>query len=329
MRPRRVDAARVSEAGSLRVGVSACLVGREVRFDGQHKRQRYVTDVLGGAFELVEVCPEVEAGFGTPREAMRLVGDVDRPRLLTIRTGRDLTPALESWSAERVKDLAELDLDGFVLKAKSPSCGMERVRVYGDGGGSASAKGQGIFARALADRLPLLPVEEEGRLHDEHLRESFVVRLFCHHRFRAVSARPQRRGELLRFHTTHKLLLMAHSEVHMRRLGRLVAGAGARPPRALIEAYAREFFEGMKRRATVRKHTNVLQHMAGHLRGVVDDWDAAELRAAIEDFRLGRVPRVVPLTLLRHHVDKHSIAYLVDQHYLRPHPIELGLLNHP
>lgn len=316
-----------STESPMRVGVSQCLLGEEVRYDGGHKRDPYVIHVLGGHFEYVPVCPEVEAGFGTPREAMRLQGDPEAPRLVTIKTKADLTHDMAAWCERRVEELAAMDLDGYVLKSKSPSCGMERVKVYHEPGQSPRM-GRGMFAEALMQRLPLLPVEEEGRLNDPHLRESFIVRVFCHHRWRAVTRQPFAMSRLVEFHTRHKLLLMSRSEQHMRELGRLVANAKRRKPEPLLEDYATTFFEGMKRRATARKHTNVLQHVAGYLKDRIDDWDRRELHDVIDRYRRGELPLIVPMTLLRHYVDKLGVEYVEDQHYLRPHPAELMLLNH-
>lgn len=310
----------------LRLGVSACLVGHEVRYDGQHKRSRYVLDVLGQAFDLHAVCPEQEAGFGVPREPMRLVEKAQGLRLMTTHTKRDVSDQLLAWIPQRLERIGQLDLSGFVLKNRSPSCGMARVKLHPEDKGRASHRGVGLFAHALMERFPWLPVEEEGRLNDNGLRENFVVRVFCHHRYAHVQGSGLR-GKLVRFHSQHKLLLMAHSVVHMRKLGRLVAAAKDYRPKELRQRYGDLFFEAMRRQATRAKHSNVLQHISGYLRGTIDAFDGQELRAAIESYRLGQHPLLVPLTLLRHYIDKHNIAYVQDQHYLRPHPVELNLLN--
>lgn len=311
----------------IRVGVSQCLLGEEVRHDGGHKRNPFVVDVLGRHFEYVPVCPEEEVGLGTPREAMRLTGDPAAPQLVTIRSKKDLTAEMEQYSERRVGELQKERLDGYILKAKSPSCGMERVKVYHEPGKSPRM-GRGMFARELMEQMPNLPVEEEGRLHDPVLRENFIVQVFSHHRFREVTKKPFRLSRLMDFHARHKLLLMSRSEQHMRQLGRLVAGAKGRDPDTLLQEYADRFFEGMRRKATPRKHTNVLQHIAGYLKDRIDDWDRRELADLIERYRLGQLPLVVPVTVLRHHIDKLDVPYVKDQVYLRPHPEELMLLNH-
>lgn len=311
----------------IRVGISSCLLGEQVRFDGGHKLDQYAVGVLGRHVEWVPVCPEVEMGLGVPREALRLVGAPEAPRLVTVKSGVDHTDGMLAWARERVQALRELDLDGYLLKSRSPSCGMERVRVYTEAG-MPSRSGAGLFARVLADALPLLPVEEEGRLNDPGLRESFVVRLFTHHRWRQLVRRRARPADLVAFHARHKLLLMAHSEPHLRALGRLIAHAGTAEPVSLAQRYAEGLLAGLRVRATTRKHTNVLQHLAGHLRERLDRGDRDELHGAIADYRQGLVPLVVPLTLLRHHVRRLGLAYLQDQVYLDPHPKELMLLNH-
>ena len=316
-----------SSLDPIRVGISTCLLGEHVRFDGGHKLDQYAVGVLGRYVEWVPVCPELELGLGVPREALRLVGDPQTPRLVTVTTHVDHTDAMLAWARERVHRLRELDLDGYLLKSKSPSCGMERVRVYTEAG-MPSRSGPGLFARVLIDALPFLPVEEEGRLNDPRLRENFVVRLFTHHRWRQLTRRRARPADLVVFHARHKLLLMAHSEPHLRELGKLVARAGTAEPAVLAREYAQGLFAGLRVRATTRKHTNVLQHVAGYLRGRVDDEDRDEVHGAIADYHRGLVPLIVPLTLLRHHVRRLGLGYLQDQVYLDPHPKELMLLNH-
>jgi uncharacterized protein YbgA (DUF1722 family) len=246
---------------------------------------------------------------------------------MTVKTRVDHTDGMLAWARERVLQLRELDLDGYLLKSKSPSCGMERVRVYTEAG-MPSRSGPGLFARMLMDALPLLPIEEEGRLNDPRLRESFVVRLFTHHRWRQLTRRRMRPAELVAFHARHKLLLMAHSEPHLRALGKLVAQAGTAEPAGLARQYAQGLFGGLRVRATTRKHTNVLQHLAGYLRERLDRGDRDEVQGAIADYHQGLVPLIVPLTLLRHHVRRLGLGYLQDQVYLDPHPKELMLLNH-
>jgi len=317
------------QAGKLRLGVSACLLGNEVRYDGGHKRQPFLTDLLAPFVEWVPVCPEVEAGFGTPREAMRLVRDHrdhDDVRLLTVRTKRDVTWQLQQAVSARVRQLASLDLDGYVLKKDSPSCGLFRVKVYGESG-MGERTGRGFFAADLADAQPLLPLEEEGRLGDPKLREAFIERVFAYRRLRELGAAPRRAGDLMRFHARHKLLVLAHAPAAYARLGRLVAGAKGRVARALFDRYATGFMEALAVPATRGRHVNVLQHMAGYF-DAADAGSRRELAATIADYGRGLVPLVVPLTLIAHHARRYEVSYLLEQVYLQPHPKELMLRNH-
>jgi len=316
----------VSIEGKLRLGVSACLLGTEVRYDGGHKRNPFLTDLLGPFVEWVPICPEVEAGFGTPREPMHLVQDRGGLRLLTVRTKRDVTAQLDTAVIARLRQLAALELDGYVLKKDSPSCGLFRVKVY-DASGTGRRAGRGMFAAALADAQPMLPLEEEGRLDDPRLRENFIERVFAHRRLRELCAVPVRAGDLMRFHARHKLLLLAHSPAAYARLGRLVASTKGRVSRAFLDEYGTGFMEALAAPATRGRHVNVLQHMAGYF-DRIDDASRGELAAAIGDYRHGLVPLIVPLTLIAHHARRHDVEYLLDQVYLQPHPKELMLRNH-
>jgi uncharacterized protein YbgA (DUF1722 family)/uncharacterized protein YbbK (DUF523 family) len=316
----------VTAPARLRVGISACLLGHEVRWDGGHKRDAFLTETLGGFVEWVPVCPELELGLGVPRETIHLTGDPRAPRLVGTRSGTDHTDAMQRLARTRVAALERLGLVGYVLKKDSPSCGMERVRVHGRAGAPART-GVGVFARTLVGRLPLLPVEEEGRLHDPGLRENFVERLFAYDRWRRFSARPTR-GGLVRFHTAHKLLLLAHAPAAYQRLGRLVAAAKARPLGQVLASYGEAFMEALRVRATPRRHANVLEHMLGYLSDGLAPAERQEMVEVIADHRRGVVPLVVPLTLVKHHVRRLGIAYLAGQVYLDPTPKELMLRNH-
>jgi len=311
----------------IRVGISTCLLGRNVRFDGGHKRDRYLTDTLAHWFEFVPVCPEVEMGLSTPREAMRLVGAEADPRLVVRKTGEDLTSRMKAWARARLDALEGLDLCGYVLKSDSPSCGMERVKVYAEGGMPAKG-GVGLFARALLDRFPLLPIEEEGRLCDPGLRDRFIESVFAYRRWRTAVAEGLTVGRLVAFHTAHKFLLLSHDTERYRRLGRLVAGAKGRPRHELATEYGALFMETLQVRATPRKHANVLQHLLGFVSDGLDAADRAEMVRTIDEYRLGLLPLVVPITLLRHHLRRVGSEYAAGQVYLEPHPRELLLRNH-
>ncbi|MEO8075851.1 MAG: DUF523 and DUF1722 domain-containing protein [Acidobacteriota bacterium] len=310
----------------MRIGISACLLGQEVRFDGGHKRDSFLTEVLAPHVEWVPVCPEVEVGMGTPRETLRLVREQGTVRMITTRSAVDHTDAMNAWSGRRVEALAREDLDGYVLKKDSPSCGMERVKVYGTAG--PARDGRGLFAAALLARLPLLPVEEEGRLCDPRLRENFVERVFAYRRLKDLFTSRWSHGSLVRFHTAHKMSLLSHSTTAYQELGRLVADGSRLPKPELRQQYERLFMATLALPATTRRHTNVLMHMAGHLKAKLDAASKQELVESIEEYRRGFVPLVVPLTLIAHHVRVHAIAYLAGQLYLQPHPRELMLRNH-
>ncbi len=311
----------------VRLGVSACLLGQPVRYDGQHKLDTYLRDVLGAWVEFVPVCPEVECGFPVPRPPFRLVGDPADPRMVVISTGEDVTERMLAWARRRVRELEAERLSGFVFKSKSPSSGMERVRVYGPSG-TPVKKGVGLFARVFMEHFPDLPVEDEGRLNDPELRENFIERVFAADRWRRFVEADGSLGGLVEFHAAHKLLILSHSVEHYRSLGRLVAEGRALPREELLPAYRRGFMEGLRLIATRRKHANVLYHAMGFLKESLDAEDKAELCDLIEQYRTGKTTLLAPLTLLNHYVRRFGSPYLRGQWYLNPHPAELQLRNH-
>jgi len=307
------------------VGVSGCLLGEAVRFDGGHKHDRYVTGVLGRYFEYVAWCPEALAGLGVPRPPIRLAGDPGAPRAVRVTDPSvDVTDALLAVADNVVSDMGALR--GYIFKRGSPSCGMARVKVYGEPGKSPRL-GQGVFARVVMQAHPLLPCEEEGRLNDGPLRESFIERVFAYDRWLRAMAPGCTPGRLVAFHTRHKFLLLSHSEIHHRAAGRLVADAGRRDPARLAREYLSIFMEGMAHRATPRRHANVLQHLAGFLKRSIDAGDRRALAEMIDEYRTGSVPLVVPIRFLRHHFRRAPDRYVEMQHYLEPYPDTLGLRN--
>ena len=314
------------EQPQIRIGISSCLLGERVRFDGNHKRDSYIVGTLGDFFNFVPICPEVAIGLGTPREPIRLVGDPQRPQVVGVRTPTlEVTAPLERYGRETATRLDEIS--GYILKSKSPSCGMERVKVY-QAGGMPSRQGSGVFARELMAARPYLPVEEEGRLGDPVLRENFLQRVFALHRWQQLAARPITPRRLVDFHTDHKLLVMAHGAEYYRALGRLVADAGSTPIGPLAERYRDAFMAALRHRATRKRHTNVLHHLMGYLKRTLEPEDKEELLSLIDAYRVGEVPLIVPLTLLRHHFRRHPHPYVARQIYMHPHPQELMLLNH-
>jgi uncharacterized protein YbgA (DUF1722 family)/uncharacterized protein YbbK (DUF523 family) len=311
----------------IKLGVSACLLGEPVRYDGGHKLDRFVKDVLGRFVEYVPVCPEVECGLPVPREAMHLEGDPHSPLLVTTRTGLDHTDRMLKWAARRIEELEREDLCGFVFKTNSPSSGMERVKVYRDGR-LAAKTGTGLFARAFMDRFPLLPVEDEGRLNDPAIRENFIERIFVFKRWRELASAGNGIKDLVDFHTRHKLLILAHSPKHYSAMGKLVASGKTMPEEELFGRYRSLLMEAIKLKATAAKNTNVLQHLAGYFKKQLTPDEKQELAELISGYHAGHFPLIVPVTLINHYVRKYDQPYLKLQYYLNPHPAELRLRNH-
>lgn len=311
---------------SLRIGISSCLLGQNVRYDGGHKHDRYCTDVLGCFCTFVPVCPEVGCGLPVPRESMRLEGDPANPRLITTRSRIDLTGQMQRYCAIQVQELEKEGLCGFIFKKDSPSSGLFRVKVYNDG--APAKNGQGLFAAAMTRHFPLMPMEEEGRLHDPQLRENFIERIFSYHRYQEFLAAGPTLGRLVAFHTAHKLLMMAHSPEIYRRMGALVANGRELPLDQLLQRYGELFMKGLSLIATASKQTNVLQHMMGYFKRQLSREEKEELLEVITQYQQHLVPLVVPLTLLNHYIRKYDQPYLKGQVYLSPHPAQLMLRNH-
>jgi uncharacterized protein YbgA (DUF1722 family)/uncharacterized protein YbbK (DUF523 family) len=311
----------------IKLGISTCLLGKNVRYDGGHKLDRFLTDTLGQYVEYVPVCPELECGLGVPRESMRLVGNPDSPRLLTLRSHRDHTDRMVRWAKKRIRELEKENLCGFIFKSNSPSSGMERVKVYNEKG-MAIKKGSGIFARIFMAHFPLLPVEEEGRLHDPKLRENFIERIFAMKHWRENLEKRWRVGHLVKFHTRNKLLILSHSESHYRMMGRLIAKGKEIPVKKLYKDYETFLMAALRLKSTIRKNTNVLQHMMGYFKKQLSADEKQELLEIIQQYRSGHIPVIVPITLMNHYVRKYKQPYLTQQTYLNPHPIDLKLRNH-
>lgn len=311
----------------IRVGVSSCLLGQEVRFDSGHKRDRFLTDVLADHFEFVSVCPEVEIGMGIPRESVRLVRSDEGIRMVGVKSATDHTDRMRQHARRRVAGLRSQGLCGYVLKKGSPSCGMERVRTY-TGAGMPAPSDRGLFAAELVEALPQLPVEEEGRLLDPVLRENFIERVFAYARVGEFFAGRWTLGQLVAFHSREKMLVAAHLPAAEKELGRIVAGAKHVERAEVVASYRDAFLAALSKPAQRRRHVNVLQHMLGHFRDVVDPAARRAVAAVVEEYRVGLVPLVVPITLIRHYVELHGIDYLWQQTYLSPHPRELLLRNH-
>lgn len=303
-------------------------MGETVRYDGGHKWDRYMTHILGPFVEWISVCPEVECGLSTPREAMHLVGDPESPRLITIRSKIDYTERMQSWIAKRLNELEQEELCGFVFKAKSPSSGMRDIKVYKEDGNPTSYKTAGLFARSFMEHFPLIPVEDEGRLNDAGLRENFIERVFMFHRWKEYLRHDRSAKGLVDFHARHKYMLLSHSEAHMRKLGKMVANIKQTDFDPLLDRYFKILMEGFKIKTTVNKHVNVLDHIMGFFKKQLSSDEKQEMQHLINQYRNKLVPLIVPITLLKHYIRKYEQPYLLEQYYLSPHPEELALRNH-
>lgn len=311
----------------IRLGISTCLLGKNVRYDGGHKLDRYIRDTLGQYFDWHPICPEAAAGFGIPREAVHLVGDPEHPRLMTVRSKKDLTDKMLAFSKKKITRLADEHLCGYIFKTKSPSSGMERIKVYNEKG-NPTGQSSGIFAKQFMLAFPDIPVIDEGRLHDINLRENFIERVFGYARLQHLWQQPYRRGAIVEFHSRQKLLIMSHSPKHYQAMGKLVASIKTLSKNDFVNAYTSAYLEALKHPATVKKHTNVLQHIMGYFKKELDQKDKQYLLGVINDYHQGLIPLIVPITLLKQYINKFDIDYLCRQVYLQPHPKELMLRNH-
>jgi uncharacterized protein YbgA (DUF1722 family)/uncharacterized protein YbbK (DUF523 family) len=311
----------------IKLGISSCLLGENVRYDGGHKLDRFLTDTLGQYVEYVPVCPEVECGLPIPRESMHLEGNPESPRLVTTHTKQNMTDRMVQWAKKRVVELEKEDLCGFIFKSDSPSSGMERIRVYNEKGMPVK-KGIGIFARIFMNYFPLLPVEDEARLHDPELRENFIERIFTLKRWREVLSKKENRGSVVDFHTKHKLLILSHSPKHYQMMGMLVANAKDFPIKELYQQYQNILMEALRLKTTSKKNSNVLMHMMGYFKEQLSSGEKKELLEVIDHYQQEYIPLIVPITLIQHFVRKYDQPYLRQQVYLHPHPLELQLRNH-
>lgn len=310
----------------IKMGISSCLLGEKVRYDGGHKLDRFITDTLGQYFEWVPVCPEFEYGLPIPREPLHLVGRPESLRLITIKTGIDHTEKMLQWAKKKLGELEQENLCGFIFKSKSPSSGIGGVKLYTPSG-ITSQRGVGIFGGAFIRHFPLTPVIDDGRLHNPQLRENFIESVFVFQRWQKLQ-KSKSINDLVEFHTSHKLLMLAHSPRHYSSLGQLVAGAKRVKREGLFSAYIQGFMDGMRLIATPKKNANVLMHIAGYFKKLISSDEKQELLEVIENYRRCLIPLIVPITLVKHYVRKYDIAYLKKQYYLNPHPVELMLRNH-
>ena len=311
----------------VKIGISSCLLGNKVRYDGGHSHDRFLTQTLGLFIDYIPVCPEVECGMPTPREAVRLVGLPENPRIVTQKTGIDKTDQMNEWIKRRLRSLEKENLCGFIFRSKSPSSGLYRIKVYGDDG-QIRKTGTGFFARAFIRAFPRVPVEEAGRLNDPHLRELFVESIFSFQRWRDLINQNKALGGLVDFHTRNKYLILSHSHDHYRKLGKLVAHGKQLPIDRLFDEYEALLLAALRLKATVSKNINVLKHMIGFFKRNLSSFEKEELIDIIAQYRSGYVPLIVPITLINHYVMKYDQPWLKVQTYLNPHPIELKLRNY-
>ena len=312
----------------IKIGVSSCLVGEKVRWNGDHKQDQYVREVLANYFEYVSICPEMEVGMGVPRETVALYGDLDKSQMISKKTQTNWTKPMEQYIKGRINSLTHDDLCGYIFKSKSPSCGLGRVPVYSEFGSHNVWHGPGMFAQAFTNKFPLVPTEDEGRLNDPLIRENFIVKVFSFSRLKDLFKNNFSIGELVRFHTQQKFLLLAHSRKYYDELGHLVAKSKSLSKEALKNEYGNTFMKALTFKATPKKNTDVLLHMLGFFKKVLSHVEKEDILNTIQDYRKGLLPLIVPVTLIRHQVHKHNIEYLKDQVYLNPHPKELMLRNH-
>lgn len=310
----------------IKIGISSCLLGEEVRFDGGHKRDRFITDRLSPFVKFVPVCPEVAIGLGVPRQPIRLVGEANSIRAVGVKDeALDVTDDLIQFARKTSSKLNKIS--GYIFKSKSPSCGMERVKLYPRDSSMPNRDGVGLYTKTIMEMMPNLPVEEEGRLNDPILRENFVERIFIYRRWQDLNNKGITVAKLVDFHTGHKLTVLAHGQRAYQRLGRIVANEKKKSAPELADEYISHLMTALKRPATRRAHTNVLQHVQGYLKDKLDRADKKELTETIEQYRLGYLPLIVPLTLLHHHFRRNPVPYIAKQIYLNPHPPELMLRN--
>jgi uncharacterized protein YbgA (DUF1722 family)/uncharacterized protein YbbK (DUF523 family) len=311
----------------IKIGISTCLLGEKVRYDGGHKLDRYITDTLGHYFEWFPVCPEVEYGLPVPRESMHLIGDPASPRIVTVKTGVDHTEGMKKWAEDKLRQLEKEDLCGFIFKSKSPSSGIGGIKVY-TSSGMPSNKGTGIFGGALMHFFPFIPVIDDGRLHNPNMRENFIEQVLIYKRWNTFIKNGPKIRDLIVFHTNLKLLILSHSPKYYSTLGKLVAQAKKYQPDVLYFEYIRILMEGLRLPATIKKNTNVLLHIAGYFKKQLSPEDKRELLEVIDQYHKCHIPLIVPIVLINHYVRKFDEPYLKMQFYLNPHPIELMLRNH-
>ncbi|MCR8921308.1 DUF523 and DUF1722 domain-containing protein [Dasania sp. GY-MA-18] len=312
---------------TIQVGLSACLAGQEVRYNGGHSQSKLCLHTLAQYFEFKTFCPEVAAGFGTPRPTMRLTGDPANPRLqFSDDSQQDLTQQLNQGFSDKLAQFK--DFDGYILMKNSPSCGLERIKIYQANGYPHKQRGQGLFTAALIKRYPLLPVEEEGRLHDPHLKENFILRVYAHHYFKQEVLSAPDHHALIQFHSRYKYILMAHNQELYRELGRILSNAQESEINALSQQYLKLFMQALSKPASHKNHSNTLLHILGYLKKTVPSEARQNIAEVIHKYRQNQLPLSTPITLLKHYIEQYGTDYIKSQRYFEPYPEALCLANH-
>lgn len=311
----------------IKIGISGCLTGMKVRFDGQGLRPQLINELFSEFFDYVTFCPEVEMGMSIPRETIRLEKQEEEVRLVAPKSNTDHTDGMKTFADNKVAALAELDISGYIVKRGSPSCGFERIKIYNKDKIPAM-NGVGMFTEKLIERFPLLPIEDEGRLNDIRLREHWVERVYAYERLKAFLRLKPSRGDIVKFHTNSKMQLMAHHPVKYRQLGKDVAEQHKQVTDEFLVHYENSYMEIMKHQASVKKHADVLYHLMGFFKKDIDSSEKQELVEVIEKYRTGMIPLVTPLTLINHYIKKYPVQWVCDQTYLTPYPEELLLRSY-
>lgn len=313
-------------AKAIQVGLSACLAGQTVRYNGGHTQSHLCLNVLSEHFNFKTFCPEVAAGFGTPRPTMRLVGEPSAPQLVfTNDESTDLTEQLVDGFKDQLPEMGKLD--GYILMKNSPSCGLERIKVYQTNGYPHVTKTAGIFAQALKNQYPLMPIEEEGRLHDPKLFDNFVARVYAYHNFKQEVLSQPSLHKLIDFHSSYKYLLMAHNQQHCKQLGKLLAGHRHQDINELISHYFTDFMAALEKPANKRNHSNALLHILGYLKTSVPSEARQHIAETIHKYRQGIFPLTTPLTLLKHYLNQYGSSYIKNQRYLDPYPENINPIS--
>lgn len=314
------------EKNKIKIGLSSCLLGEKVRYDGQGAEDKFVSVDLARYFEYIKVCPEMAIGMGTPRETIRLVDENGQVKVKNREGSNDYTDKMVSFSAIKVKQLAEENLSGYIFKKSSPSCGAFKIKLYNTAGETIHNNEAGVFAKKFQETYPWIPVEEDGRLNDAALRHNFLSRVFAYKRWQILIGEQPTAKNLVKFHMLHKYMIMSYSQETLRELGQIVANHEKREIKEIAHEYLLKFSAISKKPASRQKHANVLYHVFGYFSRYLDDFDRQELVILIEKYRNGILPLVLPVSRINHYVRKFKIEYLLGQSYLI-YPEELGVLN--